>query len=118
MNENKLREWVLIAKRFSQMRYPLYSLSILPVCSPKSIENRLIVKIILETFVSNKKKDRITLIVDRYTFEGQYKPEFLEESLKRFIQKCEMIKEKYIFNKDNSIIEPFNFNKNDSTKKQ
>jgi hypothetical protein len=109
--ETRIKHWQNVAKSFPDMRYPLYNIRLGSTLTTSVHPFIPAVSLYLETFVQNDGGTRIVLVADHYTWNGQYTPEELEHRLKHFIDKCELTKEKHIFNARHSIREPYDFNK-------
>jgi hypothetical protein len=99
MEDNKTHWRNLATERF-YMRYPYITLMVSP---PLRYDD---IKIRMETFV--KVKDRLMFVADSYIADVHVDifesiPFFKE----RFIEKCELIKDKAIFNEQSSILDPY-----------
>jgi len=103
MNEYQLKEWRILASENRELRYPKISLGVMP---PLNYNRRGVIR--METFVTNKDKTLLVLVSDAYeTSLDQDIWETLVQVRKAFDHRCEITKEKYIFNKDTAISEPF-----------
>lgn len=109
--ERMVKSWQSIAKSFPDMRYPNYNLNTHCSLTSETLPPSQKVSFRFESFVQNEGGTRICLVADTYHYFGQYKEFMLEESVKRFKDKCDLTKEKHIFSIRTSIREPFDFNK-------
>ena len=102
--------WMNHASTHINLRYPKVGLSIQ---TPFNINGNGFVE--FETFVSNK--NMLTLVRDKYQ-TNRYSDIFRELELlkERFNERCERIKDNYIFNSDTAIQEPFEININNGIK--
>ena len=107
MEESKRISWTNLATEHLNLRYPTINLGVFPAFN---INHQG--KIMFETFVQSKNKEMLTLIRDEYhTDPGTNIFEALERFKKAFNHKCELTKDKFIFNKEWSIYEPYEINK-------
>ena len=95
--------WMNKASERIDLRYPKVDLGVTP---PFGERKEGIIT--LNTFVSNKAKDRLILVVQKYHYTSEQNVfESIEQFKKRFDEQCLLYKEKFIFNIETSISEPF-----------
>lgn len=98
MDDNKLRGWENWAVNRPDLRYPKIDLIIIPPNKEGILR--------MVTFVSVK--DKLTLIEDSFHYSASTDIWNMLPILKeRFINRCEMVKDKYIFKSNNSIKDPY-----------
>lgn len=109
MDETTKIVWNNLAQQHPSLRFPNVSLEIMSPFN-EFARGKGIVK--LTTFIKSKDKTRLTLF--RQQFESNKENnifDFLDHVKSRFIKERNLISENYIFNKDTSIHEPFEINK-------
>ena len=95
-----------LANLYPNLRYPKISLNVFS--AHNNIENSGLIR--LETFVSNK--NRIAYVIKTHNFSSDLDVfEIIEIIKKDFNIDCNNMQKNYIFNKYNSIKEPFETNK-------
>jgi len=113
MDNNKKREWINIATEHLNLRFPIVKLDII---SP--FNNAKEGTVLLQTFVANKDRTRITLFrkihVTRST-DNIF--EVLKQLEIRFVKEGKLIEDKFIFSEEHSIAEPYEINKKETMKK-
>jgi len=103
MNEVTLVGWKNLAIQRIDLRYPKIDLMVYP---PNSIGG--IGTIMLTTLIHNKDKSRLVLIDDTFKYNTSTDIwDILDKFKQRFISRCELNKESYIFNKETSVYEPY-----------
>ena len=107
MDDYKKREWINIATEHLNLRFPIVKLDII---SP--FNNAKEGKVLLQTFVANKDRTRLTLFrkihVTRST-DNIF--EVLKQLEIRFVKEGKLIEDKFIFSEEHSIAEPCEINK-------
>ena len=94
LDDNKRREWTNLATEHIGLRFPKINLGVVP-----SFNYNKSGRVSMETFVPNKKGTRLVLARELfYTSPEEDIWASLDVMKKRFIQKCELIREKHIFN--------------------
>lgn len=109
LNNNKKREYIDLATTYSQMRYPKFNLRVGTYIDNYS--NIYNTNVLLETFVSSKNGNLITYVTDQYKITSPINWDELTMVKDRFLDKCKLIKDKYIFNNNTAVYEPYEFNK-------
>ena len=87
------------------LRYPRFDVQIIP----DHMNNKGHIK--FETFVSDTKSNLITYVEDNYQYPQPFEWNMLESVKSRFLDRCKMIEEKYIFNKQTAIEDPYEINR-------
>ena len=102
MEESKRIELINLATEDIFLRYPKYNLNI-------NYTNEW-GKVSMETFIKDKKSNRLMYIMDSYKFDKPFDFEVLIRFKDRFLSMCKINESKYIFNKDTAIQEPYEIN--------
>lgn len=106
-DENTRRGWMNLASEHVNLRFPTLSVSVM---TPFNMYKRG--KINFETLVASKDKKLLVLVRDSYEISSHENiVEVINQTTKRFNAKCELTKDKYIFNNHTAIREPFEINK-------
>jgi len=84
------------------LRYPRFDIQVIP----NHMEGKG--SMLFETFVADSKTNLITYVEDRYQYPQPFEWDTLESIKDRFLDRCKMVKDNYIFNKQTAIEEPYN----------
>jgi hypothetical protein len=104
-DENKLRSWRNEAEMDISFRYPKVKLGVTPASAFHDGNIRI------ETFVASKDMKRLTLVSDNFKYTPSVDVfEALEMIKIKFYAQCELTRDKYIYNEDTSIEEPYFMN--------
>jgi len=106
MDDNQKREWDILARRFSRLRFPTVRLDSRNAFNPTTRGN-----VRLETFVASKDKSRLTLLRQEYEYhckEDVFK--VLETTKERFLSTGKLLEDNFIFSEEHSIKEPYKIN--------
>lgn len=102
MEESKRIALVNLATQDIFLRYPHFNIRI--------DYNEDEVKVFLETFIRDKKSDLLMYAMERITFPKPFDFEDLVRLKNRFLSMCKLNEDKYIFNKDTAIQDPYEIN--------
>src|SRR4030042_4236142 len=98
MEESKRNYWKMLAVSNIFMRYPKFNIKI-----NNNSEDGVVA---FDTFVRDKKSDFIILVSDKFGYNQPLDWDDLEKLKDRFLNRCRLNRDKYIFNEDTAIKEP------------
>lgn len=87
------------------LRYPRFDIQVIS----GHMNNKGYIK--FETFVKDNKSNLITYVEDNYQYPQPFEWDTLESVKARFLDKCKMVEDNYIFNKQTAIEEPYEINR-------
>ena len=106
MDDHRKREWIDIATRNLSLRFPRVKLDII---SPSNAKEGTV---LLQTFVANKDRTRLTLFRKMHVTRATDNIfEVLKELEIRFVKEGKLIEDKFIFSEEHTIAEPCERNK-------
>lgn len=101
--ELSLIQQELLAEENPSLRYPKFDI-MSPPFKPKLNYGKYIK---FYTFVKDNKSDKLVFVSQKYDLKEYLHFEYLSTLINKFKQECQLIQKEYIFNNNNSIIDPY-----------